>query len=117
MRGKSLVPLLHDPEARRQWKDAAFIQISESMVARAIRTKDWTYCVVDPMSKGFEVPYSLHYQEYQMYNNASDPAQLVNLAGRQPYIKQAEELRTQLLEMIIDSGDPAPQISPAPLYP
>jgi arylsulfatase A-like enzyme len=117
MRGKSLVPLLHDSEARRNWKDAAFIQISESMVARAIRTKDWTYCVADPTAKGFEVPYSLHYQEYQMYNNASDPAQLVNLAGRAPFVKQAEELRAQLLQMIIDSGDPLPQISPAPLYP
>jgi arylsulfatase A-like enzyme len=117
MRGSSLIPLLHDPEARRLWKNAAFIQISESMVGRALRTRDWTYCVADPAANGFAAPYSLHYQDYQMYDNASDPAQLVNLAGRQPYAKQADELRAQLLQMIIDSGDPTPHISPAPLYP
>lgn len=117
MAGKSLVPLMTDPEARKSWKDTALIQISESMVARAIRTKEWTYCVADPTLKPFEVSHSMHYTEYQMYDNYRDPAQLVNLAGRKQYEKIAETLRAELLKMIVASGEPEPIISPAPLYP
>jgi arylsulfatase A-like enzyme len=117
MKGKSLLPLIHDPQARRNWNNRALIQISESMVGRALRTKEWTYCVADPGLGGKQASSSMHYQEYQMYNNYSDPAQLVNLAARQPFRKDAAKLRQQLLEMIVESGEPEPTITPAKLYP
>lgn len=59
----------------------------------------------------------MHYVEYQMYNNSSDPAQLVNLAGRQPFKQAASQLREELLAMIGKSAEPQPTITPAPLYP
>ena len=31
-----------------EWPNRELIQISESMTGRAIRTKDWTYCIADP---------------------------------------------------------------------
>ncbi|MEO6964677.1 MAG: sulfatase-like hydrolase/transferase, partial [Acidobacteriaceae bacterium] len=117
MKGTSLLPLIRDPQARRNWSNKALIQISESMVARAIRTKEWTYCVADPTLNRGKDPSSMHYQEYQMYNNYDDPAQLLNLAGRQPWKQEAAQLREELLAMIVDSGEPKPTITPARLYP
>lgn len=117
MKGKSLLPLINSSEARKGWTNQALIQISESMVARAIRTKEWTYCVADPSLNGGKSPSSMQYEEYQMYNNYADPAQLVNLAGRQPFKQDAERLREQLLQMIVESGESRPTITPARLYP
>lgn len=117
MKGRSLMPLVRDPQARAQWDNKALIQISEAMVGRAIRTKEWTYCVADPALIGWKDSTSTHYQEYVMYNNFSDPAQLVNLAGRRPFQQAAAQLREELIEMIVASGEPAPTITPARLYP
>lgn len=117
MKGVSLLPLLRDAQARSEWENKVLIQISESMVGRAIRTKEWTYCAADPSLDGKAVQSSNHYQEYQMYNNYSDPAQKVNLAGRQPFREAAEQLRAELLAMIVESGESEPTITPARLYP
>jgi len=48
MKGRSLMPLVHDANARQYWPNSELVQISESMTGRAIRTKGWTYCVADP---------------------------------------------------------------------
>lgn len=117
MKGVSLLPLLRDPQARQAWPNTALIQISESMVGRAIRTKEWTYCVADPSLDGKTAQASTNYCEYQMYNNWSDPAQLLNLAGRQSSKEAANKLRGELLAMIRTSGEPEPAIAPARLYP
>ncbi len=117
MKGRSLMPLVRDPKARRQWDNTQLIQISQSMVARAIRTKEWTYCVAAPALDGGKVESSMEYEEYVMYNDYADPAQLVNLAGRSEYKQDASQLRDQLLHMIQESGEPVPTITPARLYP
>lgn len=117
MKGRSLMPLVRNPEARRNWDNTQLIQISQSMVGRAIRTKEWTYCVADPSLDGGKVESSMHYQEYLMYNDDSDPAQLVNLAAREEYKQDAAHLQEKLLEMIGKSGEPLPAISQAKLYP
>lgn len=117
MKGRSVLPLLHDPKAREQWPNQALIQVSESMVGRAIRTREWTYCVAARGLDGRKIESSDHYDEYQMYNNFDDPAQLVNLAARVPYLKDAEMLRGKLLDAIAASGEPRPTITPATLYP
>ncbi len=39
---------------------------------RAIRTKEWTYCVADP-SGSTTAPASANYHEYQMYDSATIP--------------------------------------------
>ena len=116
MSAQSLLPLIRDPEARRSWPNQELIQISESMVARALRTREWTYCVADPALQGGKTSSSLHYVEYQMYNNFGDPAQLVNLTGRTQDRAAAAQLRGQLLAAIQESGEAAPAIEPARLY-
>jgi arylsulfatase A-like enzyme len=116
MRGKSLVPLVHDQKAREAWPNKKLIQISETMTGRAIRTPEWTYCVADVNEKTKQAS-SGNYREYQMYDQRSDPAELVNLAGRQEYVAQATKLREELKQLIIESGDPAPVLEANKLYP
>jgi arylsulfatase A-like enzyme len=115
MKGKSFLPLVSDAQARQAWPGEELIQISESMTGRAIRTKDWTYCVADPAGKSAAT--SNNYHEYQMYDQRNDPNELVNLAGRKEYRQVADELGERLKKLIVATGEPAPQIAPAKLYP
>ena len=115
MKGRSFLPLVHDAKAREEWPNQQLIQISESMTGRAIRTRDWTYCVAVPDGKS--VASSSQYQEYQLYDQRNDPHELVNLAGRKEYRKIADELRDNLRALIVASGEPEPDIIPATLYP
>jgi arylsulfatase A-like enzyme len=114
-KGRSVLPLLNDPEARREWPNQQLIQISESMTGRAIRTPDWTYCVAD--ISGEKAAAAKTYTEYQFYDQRADPNELVNLAGRQEYRIKADELREQLKKLIKSAGEPEPEILPAKLYP
>lgn len=117
MKGKNLLPLLTSREAQDAWDNTAYIQISESMVGRAIRTKEWCYCVADRAKRGTETPSSTHYEEYQMYSLADDPFQQVNLAGRQEYREQAAKLRALLLKRMAEADEEVADITPAHLYP
>ena len=128
MMGRSLLPLINDPAARKEWRQEAFIQFSQSMVARALRTDEWTYCVADPTLSG-DHPYSKNYVEYQMYNLASDPHQLLNLAGRRDvprlvhYLGEridadvADHLRGRLLAHMAEADEPPAEIQQGRLYP
>ena len=127
--GHSFMPLINRAEGRENWRNEAFVQISESMVARALRTEHWTYCAADPNANGGRDPNSTHYQEYQMYNLAADPHQLLNLAGRKdpprlvhydgdrPLPEVAAHLRERLIARMVEAGEAAPEIEPARLYP
>ncbi len=129
MRGHSTMPLLQSAEARRSWRQEAFVQVSASQVGRAIRTPEWTYYVIDPNGRGNRDPGSMHYEEYQMYNLSSDPHQLLNLAGRsdnpklvhyngdQPLPEVATTLRQRLVARMVEAGEAAPRIDPRRYYP
>ncbi|MGH9435090.1 MAG: sulfatase-like hydrolase/transferase, partial [Terriglobia bacterium] len=62
MAGRSAFPLIEQGEARETWRNEVFIQISESMVGRALRTADWTYCVADRSGNGGKDSSSTHYE-------------------------------------------------------
>ncbi len=115
-KGRSLMPLLNDSQARAAWPNRQLIQISESMTGRAIRTPDWTYCVADTTGST-KLPAAATYHEYQMYDQRADPSELVNLAGRKEYRARADELREQLKDLLTAAGETAPEIVPAQLYP
>ena len=114
-KGHSILPLLNDAEARQSWPNQQLVQISESMTGRAIRTKDWTYCVAD-ITGGREAA-AATYNEYQMYDQRADPHELVNLAGRKEYRAKADELRDQLKKLLAYAGETEPEIVTAKLYP
>jgi arylsulfatase A-like enzyme len=86
------------------------------MTGRAIRTKDWTYCIADPTGER-DRPASTNYHEYQLYDQRNDPHELVNLAGRKEYRAVARELSEQLKELMAAAGEAEPEIVPAKLYP
>jgi arylsulfatase A-like enzyme len=114
-KGHSILPLIHDANAREQWPNQQLIQISESMTGRAIHTPDWTYCIADA-SGGKEIA-AKTYTEYQLYDQRADPHELVNLAGREEYRAKAAELRNELKKLLTLAGEPEPEIMAAPLYP
>ncbi len=116
-KGNSLLPLLHDPEVRGKWPNQQFIQISEVMTARAIHTRDWTYCIAD--LSGESKPAAAVYNEYHFYDRGADPDELINLAGRreEKYRLKADELREELKKMMASAGEQEPEIIPAKLYP
>jgi arylsulfatase A-like enzyme len=115
MQGKSLLPLVE----RRvdEWRNEAFIQISESMVGRALRTERWKYCVVAPDKQGGHDPASERYVEWQLYDLYADPHELVNLAGRREYRDIAAQLRERLKARMVEAGEPEPHIDEARFYP
>lgn len=117
MKGRNLLPLLQPPQLRPEWDNVAYVQISESMVGRSLRTPEWCYCVADRTKDGTKDPSSTHYDEYQMYNLCDDPAQQVNLAGRQEFRAQAEILRALLKKRMVEAGEAEAEITPARLYP
>lgn len=117
MKGRNLLPLLESRDAQNDWDNVAYIQISESMVGRAVRTRQWCYCVADRSMKGTEAPASTRYEEYQMYSLSDDPAQQVNLIARQEYRDDAAKLRNLLLKKMAEAGEDVAEITPAHLYP
>lgn len=129
MQGKSLKLLPTDLEARKNWDSTAYIQVSASMVGRAIRTPQWTFSVYDPTQGGNSVPWSKHYIDYAMYDNGGDPYQKVNLVGRpwSPYTRVhgrrttegrvdykaiGDKLRAELKKRIIENNEPEPELKP-----
>lgn len=116
LKGRSFLPLLRDPEARKAWPSRELIQISEAMCARAIRTEDWTYCVIDKQGRR-DAESSSQYEEYQMYSQAADPFEQVNLAGRKEFREQADHLREELKEIMRAAGEAPAEILPAKHYP
>ena len=104
------------PEARKAWPNKELVQISEAMTARALRTKDWTYCVIDAQGRRSE-KFSEKYVEYQMYSQSADPFEQVNLAGRQEFRATATELRDELKKMMAAAGEPAAEIEAVRHYP
>ena len=59
--GKSIIPLLS--LNKESWTKEIFVQISESQVARAIRTKRWKLCIEDPKADPWNDSYSKNYNE------------------------------------------------------
>jgi arylsulfatase A-like enzyme len=95
--------------------DEVFIQISESMTARALRTPQWTYVVAVP--DGTSQASAARYVEYQLYDLLADPDQLLNLAGRRETREISTQLRERLLARMAEAGEARAEIAPAPLYP
>ncbi|MGH2370179.1 MAG: sulfatase-like hydrolase/transferase, partial [Chloroflexota bacterium] len=110
MQGRALLPLVRrDTDG---WPEEVFIQISESMVGRALRAERWTYCAVAPDKRGNRDPGSDRYVDAYLYDNFADPHQLVNLVGRRGYGDICADLRARLVARMVAAGEPEPEITP-----
>jgi arylsulfatase A-like enzyme len=110
--GFSLTPCITGEEntARREH---IFIQISESQVGRAIRTKEWCYCISAKDKNGWDFMNSVSYEEVYLYDLKKDPFELNNLIHDADYKTVREDLRCKLIEEIILIEKYQPAVIPA----
>jgi uncharacterized sulfatase len=112
MKGLPLQPLAQ--RTARGWKQEVFLQISESHVGRAIRTRRWKYSVRAPDKDGGRDPDSDRYVEDHLYDLEQDPHERNDLA-RDPELEEVRvELRETLKRRMAEAGEEEPQIVPAP---
>jgi len=111
MRGRPLQPLAAGTAT--DWPDAVFVQISESQVGRALRTRRWKYSVRVPKGAGWQGTDSDTYTESFLYNLESDPAELRNLVQDPQHAGVRAELRERLLRQLAAAGEPPTGIVPA----
>ncbi|MDR3734587.1 MAG: sulfatase-like hydrolase/transferase [Acidobacteriaceae bacterium] len=116
MKGRNFQPLLTDIHARSQWENIAYVQVSDAMTARAVRTDQWLYAAVDRGLMGLEAPAGKNYEDYLLYDMYADPAQQINLVARPQYKVVANEMRTLLEKKMVAAGEEPADIKPAHLY-
>jgi len=112
MQGRSILPLLRGE--RDGWPDDVFVQISESQIGRAVRTRRWKYSVVAPGKDGNSAAGSDAYAEDYLYDLQADPHELVNLIGFESHGAVADALRERLIRRMVAVGEEAPTIVAAP---
>ncbi len=82
--GKSLVPLLQNPEAA--WDKPAYTQVKRgTFFGRSVRTERWRYTEWDEGRQGVE-----------LYDHDHDPDEFTNLSGKPGYADVAAELAALL---------------------
>ncbi|MBM7573466.1 sulfatase-like hydrolase/transferase [Aquibacillus albus] len=113
MAGNSILPLINGQ--KDGWPDDLFMQISESQVGRAIRTKKWKYSVSDPTKDGVTDSKSGSYVEEFLYDLEADPYELINLIGLKSHQQVTSQMRKRLLRRIEEVEKEQPVIQPAPL--
>ena len=96
--GKSLLPLVN--RKKINWPEDIFVQISESQLARAIRTKKWKYCIEDVNLDPNENSFSKNYVEKNLYDLESDPYELNNLIGLEAFNEISKQLRSKIKKYI-----------------
>jgi arylsulfatase A-like enzyme len=111
MQGRSVLRLLNGRATA--WPEEVFIQISESQVGRALRTRRWKYSVVAPDKHGWQHSASERYIEEFLYDLEADPHELTNLAGLESHAELAAVLRQRLIGRMLAAGEARPLIRPA----
>ena len=112
MQGASILPLVNRQAV--DWQDEVFVQISESQVGRAIRTRRWKYAVAAPDRHGWDDAASDRYIEANLYDLFADPYELHNLAGYESHRAVSDVLRGRLLQRMQQAGEAEARIEPAP---
>lgn len=110
MRGASLQKLLQDKAS--EWPEEVFIQISETQVGRAIRTKRWKYAVRALGKNGRRESSSDVYTEDYLYDLESDPHEMTNLVKEPYYMNMRAELAERLKRCMNNAGEKVPEILP-----
>jgi arylsulfatase A-like enzyme len=89
-----------------------FVQISESQVGRALRTRRWKYGVTAPDSNGRRDAGSDQYVEQYLYDLESDPHERENLVAEPRYVKLRATLAETLKRRMTEAGERPPVILP-----
>ncbi len=108
MRGTPLQVLQEKGDEREE----VFVQISESHVGRAVRTKRWKYSVRAPGKQGFVVAKSRAYVEDFLYDLENDPYEKNNLVKDPTHAKTRQTLANKLKACMVEAGEREPRIYP-----
>ena len=111
MQGRSLLPLLRGE--RDGWPEEVLVQISESQVGRAVRTRRWKYGVVAPERDGQRDASSSRYEEQVLYDLEADPYELSNLVGVDSHRAVCQVMGERLRRRMVQAGEEEPAIAPA----
>lgn len=111
MKGRPLQDVANGRD--KNWPEEAFVQISETQVGRAIRTKKWKYSVKAPGKRGGWDPRSDMYMEQFLYDLDNDPHERNNLVSDPDYQKVREEMAERLKKRMAQAGEKVPEIVPA----
>jgi len=116
MKGNNLQKLLDINNNKKNWPQEVFIQISESQVGRAIRTKKWKYSVVAPKRDdrwdGFLYSKSEFYNEEFLYDLENDIYEKSNLVGDSAFKDIRKVLAEILKRKMKEAGEEIPNILP-----
>lgn len=110
MGGRALQPLVAGRAP--DWPQEVFVQISESQVGRAVRTRKWKYSVRASGKSGGAVASSDRYTEDFLYNLRNDPHERDNLVAAPQFAAVRAELATILTRRMVEAGEAKPQILP-----
>ncbi len=108
MRGRPLQELINGNASN--WQQDVFIQISESHVGRAIRTKKWKYSVRAPNMNGYLNSHSDSYMEDFLYDLENDIHERNNLVKDPEYAGVRAELAEILKRRMKGAGEEVPII-------
>ncbi|MBC8467898.1 MAG: sulfatase-like hydrolase/transferase [Planctomycetes bacterium] len=110
MRGRALQQLL-DSKAD-DWPKEVFVQISESQVGRAVRTKTWKYSVRANNKNGGRDSCSDEYMEDKLYDLNKDPYERRNLVDDPTLAEVRAKLAKILKRRMAAAGENEPAIVP-----
>lgn len=99
-----VLPLNGDDAEER---DCVFVQISESQIGRAVRTKDWKYSA-RAIGSGQLGHSATHYFDDYLYDLKNDPCEKNNLVGDKRYSHKLKEMRDLLSREMVKAGEKKP---------
>lgn len=91
-------------------RDCVFVQISESHVGRAVRTKDWKYSA-RAKGSGWVKHSAVQYYDDFLYDLKNDPHEKNNLVGDEKYEDILLKMRALLSREMVNAGEKKPKFN------
>lgn len=91
-------------------RDCVFVQISESHIGRAVRTKDWKYSA-RAKGSGWVKHSAVQYYDDFLYDLKNDPHEKNNLVGDEKYEDILLKMRALLSREMVNAGEKKPKFN------
>ncbi len=88
-------------------RDCVFVQISESQVGRAVRTKDWKYSARALGSGNTKHSARVYYDDF-LYDLKNDPDERHNLVNNKKHLDALRKMRGLLAREMVKAGEKKP---------
>lgn len=88
-------------------RDCVFVQISESHIGRAVRTKEWKYSA-RALGSGWHKHSAVHYFDDYLYDLKNDPCEKNNLVNNEDYADILSKMRALLSREMVNAGEKKP---------